>query len=181
MITVFKKRYIRIGFITLLLIVVVKITFNLSFSLPTTFAEIVERKFGNQFEDVVELHINESRKIDPKTGQLTPQTDDRIIVIPMHANKGSETPNSQEKDGILLLDESHAASLLTNNTRIYQGGWVGSTSKQYSLCLHFRIDTNCYYIAEKYIIDSNYKWKRTYKVLDEHNEIYDYIESLFAE
>lgn len=153
------KRYLNILFYIVILIIVVKSVFNLSFSLPTTFSKELEEDFSGDLDTLVEVEIRERTKINSKTGQISPLKDEREFHI----------------------DDTEADFLVNSDVRIYNGGWIGSSSTEYSLCLHFENDYQCYFVAEKYIIDPNHKKTKTFKVLSNKNEIYEYIESLFEQ
>jgi hypothetical protein len=145
--------YILAGF--LMIAVIVMGYFNLSFYLPTTFKAMIEKQIS---QDVQLVNTN----LDTE----------RIAAITI------EFPTfSGEIEEIRIEDKDVISTLLTNELRIYNGGRFKESEEEYDLFVQFYGSSHRYTIAENYIktLDGNYK------VLDEENEVFNYLQSLFEE
>ena len=82
-----------------------------------------------------------------------------------------------EQEVFVIDDKDEISSLLNQELRIYNGGRWKESREEYDLYIHFYGSTHGYTFAEGYIktFDGNYK------VLDENNVIFHYINSLYEE
>ncbi len=127
--------------------------FNFSFSLPITFKEMVEKQIS-QDEQLV------FTKID--TGRI--------------ASISIEVPISGEEE-VRIEDKDVISTLLNNELRIYNGGRYKESNDEFDLYVRFYGSTHRYTIAEEYIKTDD----GNYKVLDDQNSLFEYLESLYEE
>lgn len=151
-----KVKHILLGL--LLIAVVVVWWFNISLtSLPTTFKAVVDK----QIEEDKQLIITE---LDTE----------RIQMIRI------EAPTSSEGEGVIEIEIDNKDvinALLSSELRIYKGGRFKESTNEYDLSINFYGSIHRYTIAEDYIRTDNGK----YKVLDDENEIFEYLELQFEE
>ncbi|GGA60493.1 hypothetical protein [Ornithinibacillus halotolerans] len=142
-------------FLGLLIILLIKNIFGLTFSLPTTFKDLI-------VEDIVE---NEQLVI-------TSLDTERIanIKIATYTETGARIE-------VEIEDKDLIHTLLSNEVRLYRTSKFMSSENEYDLYIHFYGTTHRYFIGEDYI-----RGKRgDYKVLDDHNEVYESVMKLFKE
>lgn len=74
--------------------------------------------------------------------------------------------------------ESILTNLLNNELRIYNGGRLDMSGSEYELSINFYSSRYRYVIGEKYIMSRE---SVLYKVLDDQNSLFEYLESLYEE
>jgi polysaccharide pyruvyl transferase WcaK-like protein len=149
-----RNKILYLVFAIFVIAIVVMSYFNLTFSLPTTFKAVVEKQ------------ISQDEQLS-----FTNLDTERIDSIRI------EAPKSSSAEDVEIDDKDVISGLLSNDLRIYKGGRLKESSKEYDLYINFYGSIQRYTIAEDYIktFDGNYK------VLDENNEIYNYLHSLFEQ
>ncbi|RFA31559.1 hypothetical protein CAI16_20505, partial [Virgibacillus dokdonensis] len=138
--------------------------FNISLtSLPTTFVNVFKDNLTNEekFEQVNRIEIRQGGIV----------TEDFDYIAP-------------ENDSVLTLDnEDEIYQILTSDLRIYNGGRIeDNTNSVFYLFIRFEDGAEQQYkIAKEYIVVPTPNNNKIYKVLDDNNEIYDYLMSLYNE
>ncbi|MEN2467341.1 hypothetical protein [Ornithinibacillus sp. JPR2-1] len=135
----------------LVIVAVILWYFNLSFSLPTTLKEVVEERI--QKDEQLTIANIDTERIDS-------------III--------EGPT---KDVVEIEDKDVISNLLNHELRIYYGGRFKETRNEYDLIINFYGSHHRYTIAEDYIKTED----KIYKVLDDNNEIFNHLKSLYEE
>lgn len=149
-----KVKHILLGLLVIAIVVVWWFNISLT-SLPTTFKAVVDE----QIEEDKQLIITE---LDTE----------RIQMIRI------EAPTSSEGEGVIEIDNRDVINaLLSSELRIYKGGRFKESTNEYDLYIYFYGSSHSYTIAEDYIRTDDGK----YKVLDDENEIFEYLELQFEE
>ncbi|WP_096271964.1 hypothetical protein [Paucisalibacillus globulus] len=141
--------YIIAGF--LMIVVLVMGYFNVSFSLPTTFKEMVEKQII-QDEQLVMTNLDM----------------ERIASIRI------EVPFSGEEE-VRIKDKDVISTLLHHELRIYNGGRYKESNDEFDLYIRFYGSTHRYTIAKEYIKTDD----GNYIVLDDKNSLFEYMETLY--
>ncbi|SHG99733.1 hypothetical protein [Virgibacillus chiguensis] len=157
-----KRKYVLIGIMLMVFFVIGYFNISLT-SLPTTFVNVFKDNLTNEekFEQVNRIEIRQGGIV----------TEDFDYIAP-------------ENDSVLTLDnEDEIYQILNSDLRIYNGGRIeDNTNSVFYLFIRFEDGAEQQYkIAKEYIVVSlpnNYK---KYKVLDDNNELYDYLKSLYNE
>ncbi|WP_096271234.1 hypothetical protein [Paucisalibacillus globulus] len=153
-----KKRKLRkFALLTrvLLSIVIIVLVFDISFSLPTTFREMI-----------VEQIIDDEQLV------ITELDTERINYITIQA---PDSESSGEREEIKIEDKDIISTLLSNQQRIRKNGRFQYSNDTYELTVHFYGTFHRYTIGKDHIGT----FEDHYNVLDEENAVYDYISSLF--
>jgi hypothetical protein len=74
--------------------------------------------------------------------------------------------------------ESILTNLLNNDLRIYNGGRLDMSGSEYQLSINLYGSRYRYVVGEKYIMSPK---ADLYKVLDDENSVFEYLESLYEE
>jgi hypothetical protein len=81
----------------------------------------------------------------------------------------------EDKDEI----ESILTNLLKNELRIYNGGRLDMSGSEYELSINLYSSRYRYVIGEEYIMST--RDAELYKVLDDENGVFEYLESIYEE
>ncbi|WP_121639181.1 hypothetical protein [Virgibacillus sp. Bac330] len=157
-----KRKYVLIGIMLMVFFVIGYFNISLT-SLPTTFVNVFKDNLTNEekFEQVNRIEIRQGGIV----------TEDFEYIAP-------------ENDSVLTLDnEDEIYQILNSDLRIYNGGRIeDNTNSVFYLFIRFKDGTEQQYkIAKEYIVVPTPNNNKIYKVLDDNNEIYDYLMSLYNE
>lgn len=138
--------------------------FNISLtSLPTTFPDAIKDNLANEknFDEVDKLVISQGGTVNEEFDFVQPE-DDRKITI---------------------KNKSKIYDLLNSDLCIYNGGRIEDTNKVFDIRIQFEDGNEHYYrIAKGYIFAFiTDKDPKEYKVLDDKNGIFNYLNSLYNE
>ncbi|MEN0644899.1 hypothetical protein MKY91_17220 [Alkalicoccobacillus gibsonii] len=147
--------------LTVALIYLIMWIFNLSFSLPTTYSEVVKRDMEEKEFEQVRIRMNGEVNVEPY--EVSPPADDREFLI-------------DQPDQVNRLVTEEVGLYAVNN-----GNRLRHSERSHSYDLHLRYadgSSLSYEIADSYIqsLSSGYS---TYRVLDDENSLFLYIESLY--
>ncbi|GEN46239.1 hypothetical protein [Alkalibacillus haloalkaliphilus] len=159
-----KITWFTLGFI--FLISLVMLYFNISLtSLPTTFSNVVKEHLESE-EDFDQIeHLAVSQGITITTGGFF----DRTMI---------HKPDDDREFAIEEENEVH--DLLNSDMRVYNGGRIEERTEAFDLYIHFEDGSEQYYtVSETSIAVLDDEGFTEYKVLDDDNEIFDYLDSLY--
>ncbi|SEQ13513.1 hypothetical protein [Piscibacillus halophilus] len=157
-----RSNIIWLGTLVLFLILVALIYFNISLtSLPTTFSNMIKDNLESEeaFQQVEHIVVSQGSTVDDDLKVIRPDDDRRFTIE----------------------NESDIYSLLNSDMRVYNGGRIEQTDKVFNFYIHFEDGSEHHYrIAEGYISATSTDQDKTdYKVLDDQNEVFDYLVSLY--
>lgn len=158
-----RSNIIWLGSLILFLILVALIYFNISLtSLPTTFSNMIKDNLESEetFEQVEQIVIEKGFTVDNDLKVNRPDDDRRFTIE----------------------NKSDIYAILNSDMRVYNGGRIKQTNEVFNFYIHFEDGSKHHYrIAEGYIsVPSTDKGQITdYKVLDDKNEVFDYLVSLY--
>ncbi|WP_156882535.1 hypothetical protein [Halalkalibacillus halophilus] len=84
---------------------------------------------------------------------------------------------------ITIDNKDEIYELLNSDLRIYNGGRIENNSQSFELRIHFDVrDVHVYHIDKESVFarDTDND-RKEYKVLDDQNELFDYLSSLYGE
>ncbi|MFS0673446.1 hypothetical protein [Ornithinibacillus sp. 179-J 7C1 HS] len=157
---VFILRIIKYSLLVIVIVAVGAIWFfNISLtSLPTTFSSVLKEELTNNDHIVFDIDNIDYERI-----------------------QNLEIKKAYEGEPVLIEDKDAIQSILNrlfhNDLRIYDGGRIDFDSIEYDLSINFYGYNYRIIVGDDYI-HSN---EELYKVLDEQNDLYDYVESLYSE